>query len=105
MHHELLIQPKTSSNCCQPEVTQYNTKNVLRGLEVFLLAMLTGLLACATLTEEERMRIEYDLNDARAVYEEDRWACLESGGHMITETLTGSRRLTISEMKWSYCRR
>jgi len=68
-----------------------------------LLATLVSLQGCATLTEEEREQIAYDLNEARAVYEERRRACLESSGSMVTETLTGSRRLSISEMKWAYC--
>ena len=83
---------------------QHTTKNALGGLTIFLLAVLTDLQGCATLTEGEREQIEYDLNDARAVYEDRRRACLKSDGYMVTETLTGSRRLTISEMKWSYCR-
>ena len=70
-----------------------------------LLATLGGLQGCATLTEEERYQIEYDLNDARAMYEDRRRSCLESSGQMVTESLTGSRRLSISEMKWAYCRR
>jgi len=70
-----------------------------------LLATLASLQACVTLTEDEREQIEYDLNEARAVYEERRRACLQSTGSMVTETLTGSRRLSISEMKWAYCRR
>jgi len=49
--------------------------------------------------------VEYDLNEARAVYQERRRACLDSSGQLVTETLTGSRRLSISEMKWAYCRR
>jgi uncharacterized protein YceK len=70
-----------------------------------LLATLVSLQGCATLTEEEREQIAYDLNEARAVYEERRRSCLESSGQMVTESLTGSRRLSISEMKWAYCRR
>ena len=81
---------------------QLNWKNVAGS--ILVVAMLTGLQGCATLTEEERMQIEYDLNDARAVYEDRRRACLKSDGYMVTETLTGSRRFTISELKWSYCR-
>ena len=69
-----------------------------------LLATLVSLLGCVTLTDEDREQIEYDLNEARAVYEERRRACLESSGSMVTETLTGSRRLSLSEMKWAYCR-
>ena len=69
-----------------------------------LLATLVSLQGCATLTEEEREQIAYDLNEERAVYDERRRACLESSGSMVTETLTGSRRLSISEMKWAYCR-
>jgi hypothetical protein len=69
-----------------------------------LLAMLAGLQGCATLTEEEREQIAYDLNEARAIYEERRRSCLESSGQMVTESLSGSRRLSISEMKWAYCR-
>lgn len=70
-----------------------------------LLATLASLQGCVTLTEEESEQLEYDLNDARAVYEERRRACLASGGHLVTETLTGSRRLSFSEMKWAYCQR
>ena len=69
-----------------------------------LLAKLAGLQGCATLTEEEREQIAYDLNEARAIYEERRRSCLESSGQMVTESLSGSRRLSISEMKWAYCR-
>ncbi len=69
-----------------------------------LVATLISLQGCVTLTDEEREQIEYDLNEARAVYEERRRACLESSGSMVTETLTGSSRLSISEMKWAYCR-
>ncbi len=71
---------------------------------VVLLAVLVSLEGCATLTDEEREQIEYDLNEARAVYDERRRACLESSGSMVTETLMGSRRLSLSEMKWAYCR-
>jgi hypothetical protein len=104
MFQESLVQTWTSSDCCLPTVMQLTTKNALGGLAIFLLAMLTDIQGCATLTEGEREQIEYDLNDARAVYEERRRACLQSGAYMFTETLTGSRRFTISEMKWSYCR-
>ena len=83
---------------------QHTTKNAPGGLAILLLAMLMNLQGCATLTEQEREQIAYDLNDARAVYEDRRLACLKSGAYMVTETLTGSRRLTKSEMKWSYCR-
>jgi hypothetical protein len=69
-----------------------------------LLVTLASLQGCATLTEEERFQIEYDLNEARAMYEEHRRSCLDSSGQMVTESLTGSRRLSISEMKWAYCR-
>ena len=72
---------------------------------IVLLATLVSLQGCAALTEEEREQIAYDLNEARAVYEERRRACLDSSGSMVTETLTGSRRLSISEMKWAYCHR
>ena len=58
MHHDLSIQFETSSNCHQPRATQHTTKNVLGGLTFFLLAVLTLLLACTTLTEQERMQIE-----------------------------------------------
>jgi hypothetical protein len=68
-----------------------------------LLAMAAGLQGCVTLTEEDRERIAYDLNEARVVYEERRAVCLYSGAHFVTESLTGSRRLSISEMKWAYC--
>ena len=71
---------------------------------VVLLAVLVSLEGCATLTDEEREQIEYDLNEARAVYDERRRACLESSGSMVTETLMGSGRLSLSEMKWAYCR-
>jgi hypothetical protein len=71
---------------------------------IVLLATLVSLQGCATLTEEEREQIAYDLNEARAVYGERRRACLESDGSMVTESLTGSRRLGISEMEWAYCR-
>ncbi len=37
---------------------------------VVLLAVLVSLEGCATLTDEEREQIEYDLNEARAVYDE-----------------------------------
>jgi hypothetical protein len=84
---------------------QHTTKYALSWLTIFLLATLAGPQGCATLTEEEREQIEYNLNEARTVYEERRRACLESSGQMVTETLTGSRRLTISEMNWAYCRR
>jgi len=83
---------------------QHSIKYVLGRTTVLLLAILTAMLACAVLTEEERMQIEYDVNDARAEFEERRRACLVSGGYMVTETLTGSKRFTTSEMKWSYCR-
>ncbi len=69
-----------------------------------LLATLVSVQGCATLTVEEREQIAYDLNEARAVYGERRRACLESSGSMVTESLTGSRRLSISEMEWAYCR-
>ena len=71
---------------------------------LFLLATPISLQGCAVLTEEEREQVAYDRNEAAAIYEERRQACLQSNGQMVTETLTGSRRLSISEMKWAYCR-
>ncbi len=105
MHQESSVQSWTSSFCCLLKVMPHTTKYALSGLTIFLLATLAGPQGCATQTEEEREQIEYDLNEARAVYEEHRRTCLESGGQLVTETLTGSRRLTRSEMNWAYCRR
>ncbi len=64
----------------------------------------TVLQACTALTEREHEQIAYDLNEARSTYEERRQACHDSNGSMVTETLTGAKRLSISEMKWAYCR-
>lgn len=77
--------------------------NKMRRLLVLLMTPI-GIQGCATLTEEEREQIAYDHNEARAIYDERRQACLESNGLMVTESLTGSRRLSISEMQWAYCR-
>ena len=66
--------------------------------------VLIGLPACTTLTEQEREQIAYDLNEARAIYEERRHACLAQNGSMVTESLTGAKRLSLSEMQWAFCR-
>ena len=68
------------------------------------LVAFVSLHACASLTEQEREQIAYDLNEARAIYDDRRQACNESNGSMVTETLMGTRRLSISEMEWAYCR-
>lgn len=61
--------------------------------------------ACASHTEQEREQIAYDLNEARAIYNDRRQTCIQSNGSMVTRTLMGTRRLSISEMEWAYCRR
>ncbi len=81
---------------------QFMTDKMQRAL--FLLVTLTGLHACASLSEQEREQVAYDLNEARAIYDDRRQACIESNGSMVTETLMGTRRLSVSEMKWAYCR-
>jgi hypothetical protein len=68
-----------------------------------LATAIVSLQACTTLTEQEREQIAYDLNEARSIYEDRRQACLNANGSMVTESLTGSRRLSISEMQWAYC--
>ena len=79
--------------------------NKMQRVLVLLATPRVSLQACATLTLEEREQIAYDLNEARALYEERSRACLQSNGSIVTETLMGSRRLSISEMNWAYCRR
>jgi hypothetical protein len=69
-----------------------------------LIVAFVSLHACVSLTEQEREQIAYDLNEARAIYGDRRQVCLESNGSMVTESLMGTKRLSISEMKWAYCR-